>query len=89
VVDDQLNATSLHMIHMVVTPKDQAHIRSLDTAKESWDHLTDLFLGNESIQSLKFDVVNTAADGFDMDDGETAKDMYRRLTAICLDYGGS
>jgi hypothetical protein len=24
-----------------------------------------------------------------MDDGETAKDMYRRLTAICLDYGGS
>ena len=84
VVDDQLNATALHMIHMAVTPKDRAHIRSLETAKEAWDHLTHLFLGNESIQSSRFDEVNTMADGFVMNDGETVEDMYRRLTALAL-----
>jgi hypothetical protein len=35
VVDDQLNATAIHMIHMSVTPKDRAHIRTLKTTKEA------------------------------------------------------
>jgi hypothetical protein len=35
VVDDQLNATALHMIHMAVSPKDRTHIRTLKTAKEA------------------------------------------------------
>ena len=70
-VDDQLNATALHIIHLVVTPKYHAHIHSCKTAKEAWDQLENLFLGNESIQSSKFDEVNTAADGFVMNEGET------------------
>jgi hypothetical protein len=35
VVDDHLNATALHMINMVMSPKDRAHIRTLKTAKEA------------------------------------------------------
>ncbi|KAK1649626.1 hypothetical protein QYE76_067431 [Lolium multiflorum] len=53
VVDDQLNATAINMIHMAVTPKDRAHIRSLKTAKEAWNKLDKLFLRNESIQSSR------------------------------------
>jgi hypothetical protein len=84
VVDDQLNTTALHMIHLAVTPKDLAHIRSCKTTKEAWDHLEDLLQGNESNQSSKFDEVNTGADGFVMNDSETAEDMFRRLTALAV-----
>jgi hypothetical protein len=35
VVDDQLNTTAIHMIHMAVTPKDRTHIRTLKTTKEA------------------------------------------------------
>jgi hypothetical protein len=54
------------MFLLAVTSKDHAHIRSCRTTKEVWDHLEDPFRGNESIQSSKFDEVNTAADGFVM-----------------------
>ena len=83
-MDDQLNATALHMIHLAVSPKDRAHIRTLKTAMEAWDRLDELFLGNESIQSSKFDEVNTMADGFVMNEGESTEDMYRRLTALAV-----
>jgi hypothetical protein len=62
VVDDQLNATAIHMIHMAVTPKDRAHIRFLKTAKEAWDKLDKLFLVNASIQRSRFDEVDNMAD---------------------------
>ncbi|KAK1607395.1 hypothetical protein QYE76_031068 [Lolium multiflorum] len=78
VVDDQLNATAINMIHMAVTPKDRTHIRSLKTAKEAWDKLDKLFLGNASIQSSRFDEVNNMADNFVMIEGETPEEMYRR-----------
>ncbi|KAK1631589.1 hypothetical protein QYE76_005904 [Lolium multiflorum] len=84
VVDDQLNATAINMIHMAVTPKDRAHIRSLKTAKEAWDKLDKLFLGNESIQSSRFDEVNNMADNFVMNEGESPEEMYRRLIALAV-----
>ncbi|KAK1682939.1 hypothetical protein QYE76_043787 [Lolium multiflorum] len=84
VVDDQLNTTAINMIHMAVTPKDRAHIRSLKTAKEAWDKLDKLFLGNESIQSSRFDEVNNMADNFVMNEGETPEEMYRRLIALAV-----
>ncbi|KAK1679577.1 hypothetical protein QYE76_040425 [Lolium multiflorum] len=84
VVDDQLNATAINMIHMAVTPKDRAHIRSLKTAKEAWDKLDKLFLGNASIQSSRFDEVNNMADNFVMIEGETPEEMYRRLIALAV-----
>jgi hypothetical protein len=77
VVDDQLNATALHMIHASVNPKDCTRAHSFKTTKEAWDHLLYLFLGNGNIQSSKFDEVNTADDCFVMNEGEIAYDMYR------------
>ncbi|KAK1607074.1 hypothetical protein QYE76_030747 [Lolium multiflorum] len=44
VVDNQLNAIAINMIHLAITPKDRAHICSLKTAKEAWDKLDMLFL---------------------------------------------
>ncbi|KAK1630880.1 hypothetical protein QYE76_005195 [Lolium multiflorum] len=84
VVDDQLNSTTINMIHLAVTPKDRAHIRSLKTAKEAWNKLDKLFLGNESIQSSRFDEVNNMADNFVMIEGETPEEMYRRLIALAV-----
>ncbi|KAK1607116.1 hypothetical protein QYE76_030789 [Lolium multiflorum] len=84
VVDDQLNATAINMIHMAVTPKDRAHIRSLKTAKEAWDKLDKLFLGNESIQSSRFDEVNNMANNFVMVEGESPEEMYQRLIALAV-----
>ncbi|KAK1643686.1 hypothetical protein QYE76_061491 [Lolium multiflorum] len=84
VVDDQLNATAINMIHMAITPKDRAHIRSLKTAKEAWDKLEKLFLGNASIQSSRFDEVNNMADNFIMIEGESPEEMYRRLISLAV-----
>ncbi|KAK1616573.1 hypothetical protein QYE76_022090 [Lolium multiflorum] len=84
VVDDQLNATAINMIHMAVTPKDRAHIFSLKTAKEAWNELDKLFLGNESIQNSRFDEVNNMADNFVMIEGESPEEMYRRLIALAV-----
>ncbi|KAK1620182.1 hypothetical protein QYE76_025699 [Lolium multiflorum] len=84
VVDDQLNATAINMIHMAISPKDRAHIRSIKTAKEAWDKLEKLFLGNASIQSSRFDEVNNMADNFVMIEGETPEEMYRRLIALAV-----
>ncbi|KAK1693890.1 hypothetical protein QYE76_010587 [Lolium multiflorum] len=72
------------MIHMAVTPKDRAHIRSLKTAKEAWNKLDKLFLGNESIQCSRFDKVNNMADNFVMNEGESPEEMYRRLIALAM-----
>ncbi|KAK1694357.1 hypothetical protein QYE76_011054 [Lolium multiflorum] len=63
---------------------DRTHIRSLKTAKEAWDKLDKLFLGNESIQSSHFDEVNNMADKFVMIEGESPEEMYRRLIALAV-----
>ncbi|KAK1616250.1 hypothetical protein QYE76_021767 [Lolium multiflorum] len=83
-VDDQLNVTAINMIHMAVTPKDRAHIRSLKTAKEAWNKLDKIFLANESIQSSRFDEVNNMAENFVMNEGESPEEMYRCLIALAV-----
>ncbi|KAK1691973.1 hypothetical protein QYE76_008670 [Lolium multiflorum] len=75
------------MIHMAVSPKDRAHIRTLKTAKEAWDKLDKLFLGNASIQSSCFDEVNNLADNFVMLEGESAEDVHWRLMALAVQLG--
>jgi hypothetical protein len=70
VVDGNLNDTALYMIHLAVTPKDRTHILLCKIANEAWDHLMNLLLENESIQSSKFDEVNTVVNGFVMNDGK-------------------
>jgi hypothetical protein len=46
VVDSQLNATALHIIQIVLGSKDLPHIQHFSTAKEAWQWLSDVFVGN-------------------------------------------
>ncbi|KAK1594293.1 hypothetical protein QYE76_027254 [Lolium multiflorum] len=82
VVDHQLNAIAIDMIHLAITPKDRAHIHSLKTAKEAWDELDKLFLGNGSIQGSHFSEAMT--NDFVMIEGESSEEMYRRLIALAM-----
>jgi hypothetical protein len=72
-IDKQLNASALHLIHMSLTEKDKAFVRNITSAKEAWDALTNLFIGNESIQKSKFDEASNEADKFAMLDGESRR----------------
>ena len=86
VVDKQLNATALHMIHVAVGEKHLAHIQHLTTAKEAWDTLTDIFIGNESMRRNRFEALSNQAEGFFMQEGEDHEDMYRRLKSIATTF---
>jgi hypothetical protein len=81
-IDKQLNASALHLIHMSLTEKDKAFVRNITSAKEAWDALTNLFIGNESIQESKFDEASNEADNFAMFDGESPEELHRRLSAL-------
>jgi hypothetical protein len=52
------------------------------SAKESWDALTDLFIGNASIQESKFDEEHNEADNFAMLDGEDPQELHRSLSSL-------
>ena len=86
VVDKQLNATALHMIHVAVGEKHLAHIQHLSTAKEAWDTLTDTFIGNESMRRNRFEALSNQAEGFFMQEGEDHEDMYRSLKTIATTF---
>jgi hypothetical protein len=49
-IDKQLNASSLHLIHMSLLEKDKPFVRSITSAREAWDALMDHFIGRASIQ---------------------------------------
>ena len=90
--DRQHNATALNHIQRSLTSKDLAHIRKFTIAKEAWDYLTELFIGNESIQAAKYEEVSNECDSFVMLDDETPQEMYRRLKALSvamLDLGAT
>ncbi|KAK1698905.1 hypothetical protein QYE76_015602 [Lolium multiflorum] len=82
VVDHQLNDIAIDMIHLAITPKDRAHIHSLKTAKEAWDELDKLFLGNGSIQCSRF--CEVMANDFVMIEGESPEEMYWCLIALAM-----
>jgi hypothetical protein len=81
-IDKKLNASTLHLIHMSLSEKDKVFVRSISSAKEAWDALTNLFIGNESIQESKFDEAHNESDNFVMRDGESPKELHRRLSAF-------
>jgi hypothetical protein len=62
---------------MSLNEMDKAFVRSITFAKEIWDALTDLFIGNESIQESKFNEANNEADNFSMLDGEDPQELHR------------
>ena len=61
------------------------HIRSLENAKEAWDHLIDMYDGNINIQGSKKFIMQRQVDNFIMKDGEIPEDMFRRLKALVVD----
>jgi hypothetical protein len=67
---------------MSLSEKDKAFVRSISSAKETWDALTDLFIGNASIQESKFDESNNEANKFAMLDGEDPQELNRCLSAL-------
>jgi hypothetical protein len=81
-VDKQLNASALYLIHMSLSKKDKTFVRSISSAKEAWDALMDLFIGNASIQESKFDEAHNEADNFSMMDGEDPQELHRHLSAL-------
>ena len=81
-MDEQLNATAFHIIRQSLPKEYHAHIRKFDAAKDAWDQITKLFIGNESIQGSKFDEVYSESEGFHMVEGEDPEEVYRRLTVL-------
>jgi hypothetical protein len=81
-IDNQLNVSTLYLIHMLLSEKDNAFVRSITSAKEAWDALTDLFIVNASIQESKFDEANNEVDNFAMLDDEDPQELHRRLLAL-------
>jgi hypothetical protein len=86
VVDSQLNATALHMIQIAVGSKNLPHIQHFFTAKEAWEGLSDVFVGNESMKRTRYVAFSNQAEGFFMKDGEDHQEMYRRLKAIATTF---
>ena len=85
-VDSQLDATAKHMIQLGVGAKELPHIQHLNTAKECWDTLTEIFIGNESMKRNRYDAMSNQAEGFYMLDGEDHEDMYRRLKVVATTF---
>jgi hypothetical protein len=67
---------------MSLSEKDKAFVRSISSAKEAWDALTNLFIRNESIQESKFDEAHNEADNFAMLDGESPEELHRCLSML-------
>ena len=81
-----INATSLDLIRVAVGDKDMHHIQHCTTAKEAWDCLTEVFVGNDSRRRNKYEAMSNQIEGFFMQDGETHEDMYQRLKALANAY---
>ena len=86
VVDSQLNATALYMIQQAVGEKEMPHIEDITTAKEAWNTLAEVFVGNASMRQNKFEEVSNEAEGFLMEEGEDHEDMYRHLKALATTF---
>jgi hypothetical protein len=53
-----------YVIHMALSKKDKSHVCTLNTAKETSDHLKNWIIGSDSIQELNFEEVNNKVDNF-------------------------
>ena len=74
------------MIQQGLGTKDYPHIEHLNTAKEAWDALMELYVGNESMRRKWYDALINEAEGFYMKDGEDHEDMYRRLNTTATAF---
>ena len=85
-VECQLNATALDLIRVAVGEKDLHNIQHCTTAKDAWNCLADVFIGNESMRRNRYEAMSNQIEGFFMKDGETHMEMYQRLKALSTSF---
>ena len=85
-IDAQLNDTALHMIQQAVHEKDFPFIMKHTIAKDAWDGLADLYIGNESMRHNKYSALKNQAEGFMKNQNEDHQDMYARLITIAAAF---
>src|SRR3954454_1503325 len=81
-VEAQLNSVALHMIQQAVGEKDLPFIMKYTVAKDAWDELLKLYIGNESMRHNKYSTLKNQAEGFMKKRDEDHQDMYARLMTV-------
>src|SRR3954467_14582289 len=81
-VEAQLNSVALHMIQQAVGEKDLPFIMKYTVAKDAWDELLKLYIGNESMRHNKYSTLKNQAEGFMTKRDEDHQDMYARLMTV-------
>ena len=74
------------MIRVAVGEKNIHHIEDCTTAKEAWNNLTEVFVGNESMRRNRYEAMSNQIEGFYKKDDETHEEMYQRLKALASAY---
>ena len=85
-VEAQLNSTALDVIRVAVGEKNIHHIEDCTTAKEAWDSLTEVFVGNDSMRRNRYEAMSNQIEGFYKKDDETHEEMYQRLKALATAF---
>jgi hypothetical protein len=75
------------MIQQAVGSKDLSYIVHFTTAKEAWEGLFAIFVGNESMKRNKYNALRNQAEGFMKLPNEDHQEMYRRLLSIATAFG--
>src|SRR3954464_8014871 len=83
--DNSINSHALVVIGNGLKPEQENLVRKCETTKECWYLLERTLMGSASIRSSKFDKVQDQADNFVRNEGESSKDVHRRLVALAND----
>src|SRR4051812_39864517 len=70
------------MIHKGLKAEQENIVWKITTTKECWDFLESSIMGSQSIQTSKFNKVQDEADHFVMNEGESLKELYQRITSL-------
>ena len=86
VVEAQLNSVALHMIQQAVGSNDLPFIIKYTMAKEAWEGLAEIYVGNESMKRNKESALRNQAEGFMKQPNEDHMGMYKRLLSIATAF---
>ena len=86
IIENGFKATALHMIQIAVGAKDWPHIAHFTTAKDAWQGLEEVYVGNESMRRTRFEAFRNSTEGFYKLDNEDHEEMYRRLKAMATTF---
>lgn len=83
-VDNQLNATALHMLHQAVPEEHHDYITLFNTTKEIWDCLAEMLEGDDHIHRLKLELLKQEVNMFMRNDDESPKALFQRLKSYVV-----